>query len=208
MANLGNSFFTNLVDHTQAITFFCVVLILLILLKACYNFRTRREDSRNTISFRFEEQNGLGLPIMGLNIETIEALPEFVYSNSQSFKEPPECAVCLSEFEENEKGRLLPNCNHRFHKECIDMWFYSHSTCPLCRTRVQSNGSSEEPNSSNIARSHPNFVYGHLVSGQRSSGAVQYPNSSEIVLWVGHDQQISGRRILPQFALQLPNRSN
>ncbi|KAJ7533737.1 hypothetical protein O6H91_13G061800 [Diphasiastrum complanatum] len=37
---------------------------------------------------------------------------------------------------ENEKGRLLPKCNHRFHTGCIDMWFHTHSTCPLCRTCV------------------------------------------------------------------------
>ncbi|KAI3867459.1 hypothetical protein MKX03_010039 [Papaver bracteatum] len=47
-----------------------------------------------------------------------------------------ECAVCLSEFEENEIGRILPKCKHSFHVECIDMWFHSHSTCPLCRTPV------------------------------------------------------------------------
>lgn len=48
-----------------------------------------------------------------------------------------ECAVCLSEFREGEVGRKLPKCNHSFHIDCIDMWFLSHSTCPLCRAGVQ-----------------------------------------------------------------------
>ncbi|CAI0466895.1 unnamed protein product [Linum tenue] len=48
-----------------------------------------------------------------------------------------ECAVCLSEFEEKEAGRTLPKCGHSFHTECIDMWFHSHSTCPLCRSPVE-----------------------------------------------------------------------
>ena len=47
-----------------------------------------------------------------------------------------ECAVCISEFQENEQGRILPLCGHSFHTECIDMWLYSHSTCPLCRALV------------------------------------------------------------------------
>ncbi|MGJ2918479.1 RING finger domain-containing protein, partial [Salmonella enterica subsp. enterica serovar Paratyphi A] len=38
--------------------------------------------------------------------------------------------MCLSEFEEKDKLRVLPKCNHGFHLECIDMWFHSHSTCP------------------------------------------------------------------------------
>ncbi|KAL0919267.1 hypothetical protein M5K25_011352 [Dendrobium thyrsiflorum] len=48
-----------------------------------------------------------------------------------------ECAVCLNEFEDGEKIRCLPPCTHRFHVDCIDMWFYSHSTCPLCRAAVE-----------------------------------------------------------------------
>lgn len=44
------------------------------------------------------------------------------------------CAVCLSEFEEGEDLRTLPECMHSFHAECIDMWLYSHSNCPMCRT--------------------------------------------------------------------------
>ncbi|XP_021596851.1 RING-H2 finger protein ATL51 [Manihot esculenta] len=47
-----------------------------------------------------------------------------------------ECAVCLSVFEEGEEIRKLPGCNHSFHAPCIDMWLYSHSDCPLCRSRV------------------------------------------------------------------------
>ncbi|MCO5549865.1 hypothetical protein L7F22_003339 [Adiantum nelumboides] len=43
------------------------------------------------------------------------------------------CAVCLSEYEEDELLKRLPACSHLFHKECIDMWLFSHSTCPLCR---------------------------------------------------------------------------
>ncbi len=47
-----------------------------------------------------------------------------------------ECAVCLSEFEAEDSLRLLPKCKHIFHLECIDVWFQSHSTCPLCRAAI------------------------------------------------------------------------
>lgn len=47
-----------------------------------------------------------------------------------------ECSVCLSQLSQGEKARFLPKCNHGFHMQCIDIWFHSHSTCPLCRNVV------------------------------------------------------------------------
>lgn len=52
-------------------------------------------------------------------------------------KEDLECSVCLEKFAEDETLRLLPKCSHVFHTECIDVWFLSHSTCPLCRTSLK-----------------------------------------------------------------------
>ncbi|RDX85808.1 E3 ubiquitin-protein ligase RHA1B, partial [Mucuna pruriens] len=50
--------------------------------------------------------------------------------------DPPEsCAVCLSEFDENDEIRRLANCRHIFHRGCLDRWIrYDQRTCPLCRT--------------------------------------------------------------------------
>lgn len=44
-----------------------------------------------------------------------------------------ECVICLSEFVNGDKVRLLPKCNHGFHVRCIDKWLSSHSSCPKCR---------------------------------------------------------------------------
>lgn len=50
-----------------------------------------------------------------------------------------DCRVCLSEFVEGEKVRSL-NCDHTFHKDCLDNWFlqeqFCAATCPLCRNKV------------------------------------------------------------------------
>ncbi|KAI9182496.1 hypothetical protein LWI28_025923 [Acer negundo] len=73
-----------------------------------------------------------------LDTSVLKKIPTFVYSSSTTDHDRLlECAVCLSEFEENEKGRVLPKCNHAFHVDCIDMWFQTHSSCPLCRAPVQ-----------------------------------------------------------------------
>ncbi|XP_073051590.1 RING-H2 finger protein ATL64-like [Primulina eburnea] len=75
----------------------------------------------------------------GLEMVVLSSLPVFLYPRGEvQEEEPPQgCTVCLSEFEKDDIIRLLPKCNHSFHVDCIDMWFYSHSTCPLCRSRVE-----------------------------------------------------------------------
>ncbi|KAJ0981015.1 hypothetical protein J5N97_009270 [Dioscorea zingiberensis] len=71
----------------------------------------------------------------GLDETVLQSLPVTTFRSSD-FKDGLECSVCLSDISDGEKARLLPKCNHGFHLECIDMWFFSHSTCPLCRAAV------------------------------------------------------------------------
>ncbi|KAL6978370.1 RING-type E3 ubiquitin transferase [Sarracenia purpurea var. burkii] len=76
-------------------------------------------------------------PRKGLERTVLKSLPTFFYDAAAHGAPPPECAVCLSEFRDNDLIRLLPKCNHLFHIVCIDMWFYSHTSCPLCRIPVK-----------------------------------------------------------------------
>ncbi|WVZ82194.1 hypothetical protein U9M48_029482 [Paspalum notatum var. saurae] len=77
------------------------------------------------------------LPQRGLPAAVLRSLPVTVYEAAkESEPEALECAVCLSEVAGGEKVRALPKCGHGFHVECIDMWFHSHDTCPLCRAPV------------------------------------------------------------------------
>uniref|UniRef100_A0A6N2MA82 RING-type E3 ubiquitin transferase n=1 Tax=Salix viminalis TaxID=40686 RepID=A0A6N2MA82_SALVM len=69
----------------------------------------------------------------GLDQAFIDALPVFHYKEIVGLKEPFDCPVCLCEFSEKDKLRLLPMCSHAFHINCIDTWLLSNSTCPLCR---------------------------------------------------------------------------
>lgn len=93
------------------------------------------------------EIGGTSTRIHGLDTEVIESLPIVVFEK-KNFDSGIECAVCLSELVDGEKARVLPKCSHEFHLECIDMWFYSHSTCPLCRNPVGLDNQTAEPGSS------------------------------------------------------------
>jgi hypothetical protein len=127
--------------------FVVVLMVGLHLYARWYLLRARRRHSRRPrrrtrIVFYVDSDNANNVNAVaaggtrGLDAFVLSSLPVFVYS-SKTHQELPECAVCLSEFEENETGRTLPKCNHSFHIGCIDMWFHSHSTCPLCRSTVE-----------------------------------------------------------------------
>ncbi|THU69694.1 hypothetical protein C4D60_Mb08t17090 [Musa balbisiana] len=73
----------------------------------------------------------------GLSVEVLETFPMMAYAEAKALKVGRgalECAVCLSEFEDDEALRLLPGCYHVFHPDCIDAWLASHITCPVCRS--------------------------------------------------------------------------
>ncbi|MCO5581298.1 hypothetical protein L7F22_035177 [Adiantum nelumboides] len=73
----------------------------------------------------------------GVDRAIIDILPTFSFASLHGLKEGLECAVCLSRFDTPDILRLLPKCRHAFHLECVDTWLNSHSTCPLCRNRVE-----------------------------------------------------------------------
>ncbi|GAB4833150.1 hypothetical protein Ancab_031396 [Ancistrocladus abbreviatus] len=69
----------------------------------------------------------------GLKKSALRQIPVMVYGSSEVEIPATECPICLGEFVEGEKVRVLPNCNHGFHVRCIDTWLVSHSSCPNCR---------------------------------------------------------------------------
>ncbi|KAI3828685.1 hypothetical protein L1987_02793 [Smallanthus sonchifolius] len=119
-----------------------VVLVLLHLYARWYLLRlqlrnvSRRRNRPTRIVFYVDSNRAVPSLAGGLDASVLKSLPVFVYT-PESDGSLPECAVCLSEFEAGETGRILPKCKHSFHTDCIDMWFGSNSTCPLCRSPVE-----------------------------------------------------------------------
>ncbi|XP_058067848.1 RING-H2 finger protein ATL13-like [Magnolia sinica] len=118
------------------------------------------DDLDNVTALQGQLQQLFHLHDAGVDQSFIDTLPVFLYKAIIGLKNPFDCAVCLCEFEADDKLRLLPKCSHAFHLECIDTWLLSHSTCPLCR------GSLLPEFSSSNARSPVVLV---LESGSESS---------------------------------------
>jgi len=76
----------------------------------------------------------------------IKKLPVKPYKSD--FPGDKECAICMVEYEENDKVVMLA-CNpmHYFHEDCGKKWLGINGQCPICRARVD--GKKEEPNRNN-----------------------------------------------------------
>lgn len=127
-----------------AIVSLSVVVVLVILLHTYARCVLRRQSLRRAAALRrlgstvAHVHSSAEPPKTGLEPSVIAALPVFVYGEGRHEGDADvECAVCLSMLEDEEMARLLPNCKHSFHAECIDTWLNSHTTCPICRTEAE-----------------------------------------------------------------------
>ncbi|KAG6412578.1 hypothetical protein SASPL_125260 [Salvia splendens] len=126
--SIGYAFKGKIMISSITILFFACFIIV-----AFHVYRRRRSDQR--LHRRTAAPPQIAAASRGLDPRAVSSIPTFIYqSENQEF--PPECAVCLSEFEERETGRILPECKHCFHVDCIDAWLLSQRHCPLCRVRV------------------------------------------------------------------------
>ncbi|CAI2364822.1 unnamed protein product [Moneuplotes crassus] len=120
----------------------CICLIIctcfITMLKACFkvkehNRRVRNLQHMNNIRQQEHESRAKKL---------LEENPPLMYKNINVKFEQTQCVICIEDFkvEDNEKVRIMPECNHVFHSECIEQWFNNRSNdellCPLCNIKV------------------------------------------------------------------------
>lgn len=131
---------------------FLVASFLLICVYAFYKKYYNRNSRRRNSSSQFErqvheefvdEEHGpmVDHPIWyirtaGLQPSVINSITVLNYKKGDGVVEGTECSVCLNEFQEDERVRLLPKCSHAFHIPCIDTWLRSHTNCPMCRAPI------------------------------------------------------------------------
>jgi len=68
-----------------------------------------------------------------INEEELKELKIVEYKDLIDKEKYDECSICLDDFNEESKLRLL-KCEHGFHIKCIDEWLQKYNyNCPVCR---------------------------------------------------------------------------
>ena len=73
----------------------------------------------------------------------VDAIPRVVFGceewdSGKWSVEDESCSVCIDAFERGETLLCLPECQHAFHKDCIEGWLAQNTTCPNCRASLVS----------------------------------------------------------------------
>lgn len=97
------------------------------------------------------EQAAARLATTGVKKRTLRKIPIAIYGSEVKLS-TTECPICLGEFLEGEKVRVLPKCNHGFHVKCIDTWLESHSSCPNCRHSLLERSTSRVADESSVSQ--------------------------------------------------------
>uniref|UniRef100_A0A182PRI7 RING-type domain-containing protein n=1 Tax=Anopheles epiroticus TaxID=199890 RepID=A0A182PRI7_9DIPT len=143
---------------------FIIMRVLQVLFMIIRCIRERRRRMRHRLPARVLRRIGIVKFAKGMRFDT--------------------CAICLEDFVENERLRVLP-CRHAYHAICIDPWLTKNRrVCPICKRRVIVRGetrqrrySSDSMSSTNADESTPllNSTENSLSGGSAAAGVVTAP---------------------------------
>lgn len=84
------------------------------------------------------------------------------------------CSICIDDFEDGEKIRVLPKCRHGFHTECIIPWLTERqSCCPLCKTSVLGRDDDQEENATTSTTTNNNDTNTNTSNNNDTTGDAQ-----------------------------------
>mmetsp|Transcript_11156 Transcript_11156/g.15886 ORF Transcript_11156/g.15886 Transcript_11156/m.15886 type:complete len:184 (+) Transcript_11156:30-581(+) len=109
-----------------------IFLIVVIVIVRCSPLSVVITVRSNEIAHR-SSTNGLTTQIIN-RIPTVKIFNQSSQEgDAQNFSD---CAISLMEFREGDTVRVLQDCSHQYHKECLDEWLLKAAVCPLCKSRV------------------------------------------------------------------------
>ena len=120
------------------------------------------------------------------------------------------CAICLDEFQEGVKLRLL-NCGHAYHCKCIDPWLTENRrNCPICKGKVVVPGitDSESENDAENERNNNASERTPLLSSSNQPANESLVYSNNLIFPIGRRTRRSGGRNSSTDQNNLPSTSN
>ncbi|XP_035214857.1 E3 ubiquitin-protein ligase RNF13-like [Stegodyphus dumicola] len=127
------TYYMYLFGAVLGVCFFVMLLFMMCLLIKC--IQERRRSRRNRLSSR-----------------QIKQIPTAKFSKGDHYDV---CAICLEDYNEGDKLRLLP-CSHAYHAKCIDPWLMNNRrNCPLCKRKITFGDSADESDSEDSELTSP-----------------------------------------------------
>ncbi|XP_022747573.1 RING-H2 finger protein ATL70-like [Durio zibethinus] len=119
------------------IGFSTAIIALLFMITLTTYFCTRTNPSSQHATTTSGDQESVAME-QGLDEEILSSYPKLLYSQAKlhkvdSLSSASSCSICLGEYKDTDMLRLLPDCGHIFHLQCVDSWLRLHPTCPICR---------------------------------------------------------------------------
>ncbi|XP_040986531.1 RING-H2 finger protein ATL40-like [Juglans microcarpa x Juglans regia] len=110
-------------------------IVVLIVIHVCIAGRVRRRGNNQGDHDHNHTMVTIGNDKKTMSNDDLKRLPCFEYKVAEKGNTSSvDCAVCLENFKMGDQCRLLPNCRHSFHVQCIDSWVLKTPVCPICRT--------------------------------------------------------------------------
>ncbi|KAK7354950.1 hypothetical protein VNO80_14192 [Phaseolus coccineus] len=176
----------------------------MLVVKCCFNWNHVHHIRLFSLSRQGEDPSAGYLTASeprGLEEAVIRLIPVIHYKPEDGDTICGDCAVCLSEFQQDEKLRVIPNCGHVFHIDCIDVWLQKNTHCPLCR-RIVSLTSQVHVDQLNLLtpRSSPQDQSQNIENHVSDEGFVVIDLDGEL----DRDQNLQGRQeLLPTIGVLL-----
>ncbi|WVZ08852.1 hypothetical protein V8G54_022198 [Vigna mungo] len=124
---------------------FLLFIFFTLFVRVCYVYMNMRREqngndnvSNSIASMTHNDQND---NLTGVPYDVIKSYRTFPYSKTDSVvgttcDHDTTCAICIEDYEESEMLRVLPQCRHYFHRDCVDAWLKVNATCPVCRNSL------------------------------------------------------------------------
>ncbi|KJH48768.1 zinc finger, C3HC4 type [Dictyocaulus viviparus] len=165
--------FRYLIPFVVVVGFCFIVLLISLAIRLC---RERRRVARKRLSKR-----------------NLRKIPTRRFRKGD---EPETCAICLDDFIEGEKLRVLP-CRHTYHCKCIDPWLtQNRKVCPMCKRRVGAKNSDSESSEEEVRQEQPSFQNSsviHTYLEDEETSSTPTPSISHVLADV-HHSDIGGSR--------------
>uniref|UniRef100_A0A7N0VJZ4 RING-type E3 ubiquitin transferase n=1 Tax=Kalanchoe fedtschenkoi TaxID=63787 RepID=A0A7N0VJZ4_KALFE len=134
-------------DYLLVAIFSGIMLLLLLALLALYSLRKWRHTATSSLPPpNLTASVSSRLRSLGLGEEAIDRLPVSLHqstlnddlaASTTTAVDKSECCICLDVFEDQERIKVLPGCQHTYHSDCVDLWLGNQSSCPLCRVSLK-----------------------------------------------------------------------